>query len=152
MTLHLARIPYDFAALVRLIKTEFAYMERRINPATSAQFLTEDGLADLSRSLEIWVIGQVPVACIVMTVQANCLYLGKLAIAKSHRRQGLARALIEHAAVRAIALGLPSLELQTRIELIENHATFKALGFVETARTCHPGFTHPTTITFRKLL
>jgi hypothetical protein len=41
-------------------------------------------------------------------------------------------------------------ELQTRIELVENHAIFAALGFVETARTAHKGYDRPTTLTFRK--
>ena len=50
----------------------------------------------------------------------------------------------------AVALHLPVLELQTRVELTENHATFRALGFVEVARTAHPGYDRPTSITFRR--
>jgi hypothetical protein len=46
-------------------------------------------------------------------------------------------------------MGLPALELQTRIELTENHALFRHLGFVQTAATAHPGYTRPTTLTFR---
>jgi len=37
------------------------------------------------------------------------LYLGKLAVAESHRGQGLARQLVDLAASRARALGLPAL-------------------------------------------
>ena len=48
--------------------------------------------------------------------------------------------------------GKPALELQTRIELTGNHAAFRRMGFVETARTAHPGFDRPTSITFRKRL
>ena len=53
---------------------------------------------------------------------------------------------------RARELGLAAVELQTRVELVENHATFAALGFVETARTAHKGYDRPTTITFRKVI
>ena len=53
---------------------------------------------------------------------------------------------------RAKALGLRGVELQTRIELTANHATFAALGFVETERTAHPGYDRPTTLTFRRPL
>jgi hypothetical protein len=49
------------------------------------------------------------------------------------------------------ALGLDHLELQTRVELTENHATFRAMGFVETGRTAHPGYDR-TSITFRRAL
>ena len=48
--------------------------------------------------------------------------------------------------------GLTTLELQSRIELLENHAAFTAMGFVKTAETAHPGYDRPTTFTFRKAL
>ena len=64
--------------------------------------------------------------------------------------QGLARRLIEHAALRARSLGLPALELQSRVELTENHAAFQAMGFHEVGRTAHDGYAAPTSITFRR--
>ena len=64
--------------------------------------------------------------------------------------QGLAQALVRHAESRAKLLALAVLELQTRVELTENHAAFRAMGFAETGRTAHEGFDRPTTITFRK--
>ena len=48
--------------------------------------------------------------------------------------------------------GKRALELQTRIELVANHATFARMGFVEVARTAHEGFDRPTSITYRKAL
>jgi hypothetical protein len=39
------------------------------------------------------------------------------------------------------------LELQAGGELVENHATFRALGFTKVAETVHPGDTRPTSIT-----
>ena len=51
------------------------------------------------------------------------------------------------AETRARALGLPVLELQTRVELTENHAAFRALGFAQTGATAHPGFDRPTSLT-----
>ncbi len=41
-------------------------------------------------------------------------------------------------------------ELQTRIKLVENHATFAALGFEKAAETAHPGYERTTSITMRK--
>jgi ribosomal protein S18 acetylase RimI-like enzyme len=71
-------------------------------------------------------------------------------VAASHRGQGLARRLIDQAEARARALQLPALELQTRVELVENQAAFRAMGFEEVGRTAHEGYDHPTSITFRR--
>ena len=147
---HRARPPYDWAAILRLIQTEFAYMDGRIDPPSSMTGLTGEGIARQTTSGEVWVIGTPPVAVMFLTPKQDALYIGKLAVAASHRGQGLARALTDLAATRAQALGLPALELQTRIELTRSHAVFMALGFVEVARTAHPGFDRPTALTFRK--
>ncbi len=60
--------------------------------------------------------------------------------------------LIAAAEETARDLSLPALRLQTRIELAGNQATFAAWGFVEMARTAHPGFTRPTSVEMRKVL
>ena len=149
MTPYRALDPFDWSAVLRLIQTEFAYMEGRIDPPSSMLSLTPASLAAMP---EVWVSGAPPVACMVLTPKDDALYLGKLAVARSHRGKGLARQMVAVAERRARELGLPAVELQTRVELVENHATFAALGFVETARTAHKGYDRPTTITFRKVI
>ena len=125
-------------------------MQGRIDPPSSMLRLTAEALAAQSRTAEIWAIGHPPHACVILTPKADALYIGKLAVAADHRRKGLARALIDLAESRARALGLPGLELETRVELVGNQATFVALGFVESARTAHPGYDRPTSITYRR--
>jgi ribosomal protein S18 acetylase RimI-like enzyme len=142
--------PCDWSAILSLIRTEFAYMEPRIDPPSSMHALTADTIADQARTGEVWAIGTPPVACVFLTPKPQAVYIGKLAVDRLHRGQGLARALIDLAETRARALHLPALELQTRVELTENHAAFRALGFHETARTAHPGYDRPTSITFRR--
>jgi ribosomal protein S18 acetylase RimI-like enzyme len=142
--------PYDWTALLRLIRAEFGYMEGRIDPPSSMHDLTPDSIAEQARNGEVWAIGQPPVACVFLTPKPDALYVGKLAVAVSQRGRGLARSLITLAETRARALQLPALELQTRVELTENQATFRALGFVETGRTAHPGYARPTSITLRR--
>ena len=138
--------------VLALIRESFAYMDGVIDPPSSMHRMTEETLrADAARS-EIWVIGTPPVACMVLTPQSDTFYLGKLAVASAARGQGLARRMIDHALARAAALALPSLTLQTRIELIANHATFAALGFTETGRTRHDGYDRETSITFTRTL
>jgi GNAT superfamily N-acetyltransferase len=63
--------------------------------------------------------------------------------------RGIGRLLVEAARVEARRRGLAWLELQTRIELVENHAAFARMGFARTGETAHPGFARPTSVTMR---
>ena len=146
------RAPYDWPAVLALIRAEFGYMAGVIDPPSSMHHLTEQDIARQAETGEVWVIGHPPLACMFLTVQDRWLYLGKLAVAGDQRGKGLARRLVGCAMARAAALGLQGVELQTRIELTANHATFRALGFFETGRSAHPGFDRPTTLTFRAAL
>jgi ribosomal protein S18 acetylase RimI-like enzyme len=152
MTPSLATDPTLWPAILALLHDAFAYMDGRIDPPSSLHSLTPLALTDQTTKGEIWTLGHPPIACVFLTPKPHALYIGKLAVAPSHRRQGLARQLIDFAETRARALHLPALELQTRVELTENHATFRALGFAEVARTAHPGYARPTSLTFRRAL
>lgn len=145
-----ARAPFDWVALLHLIRAEFAYMEPRINPPSSMHRLTEADIAAKAETGEVWVMGTPPVACVFLTYQPESLYIGKLAVAADQRGKGLARALVDVAEDRARDLGLGWLELETRVELVENHAAFARMGFHELGRKAHAGFDRPTSITFRK--
>lgn len=146
-----AQDPYDWPAVLQLIQTAFAGMEGRIDPPSSMHRLTADSIAAQAKNGEVLVIEDPhPVACVFLTPKPDHLYLGKLSTAASHRGQGLGAQLIAAAEHRARALNLPALQLETRIELTENHAYFARHGFKETARTAHPGYERPTSITLRK--
>jgi predicted N-acetyltransferase YhbS len=139
-------------SLLMLIQTSFAYMEGRIDPPSSMHRLALDDLNAQARSAEIWAIedGNRVVACVILTPKPGVLYLGKIAVAASHRGRGIARVLVDLAEMRARALGLPGVELQSRVELTENHSAFAAMGFRVTAETAHPGYDRPTSVTFHK--
>ena len=150
--IHSRHMPDDprLAEVLALIRSAFAGMEGRIDPPSSVHRLTEQGLAAAAAAGEVWSLGAPVAACMVLTPRPGRLYIGKMAVAAPCRGRGLSRALVALAETRARALSLPLLELQTRIELVENHATFAALGFVETARTAHPGHDRPTSITMER--
>ncbi|NVK13245.1 MAG: GNAT family N-acetyltransferase [Rhodobacteraceae bacterium] len=133
-----------------LIQRSFAFMEGRIDPPSSMHRLSLAALQEQCRHGEIWAIGTPPAACVFLTSRPDCLYLGKLVVDAPHRGTGLARALVELTADRALALGLPVLRLQARIELTENHAAFARMGFRKTGETAHPGFARPTSVTMEK--
>ncbi|MCV2881635.1 GNAT family N-acetyltransferase [Actibacterium sp. XHP0104] len=144
--------PYDWNSLLRLLQTSFAYMEGRVDPPPSMYQLTPETLAQQSHTREIWVAEDngMPVACVFLTPDSDVLYLSRLAVAQSHRGQGLARALIGLAEKRAVELGLPMIEARTRVELVENHMAFATMGFSQVGETAHEGFEHPTSLTLRK--
>ena len=147
---HRATDPHDWPALLALIQRAFAYMDGVIDPPSSLHRLTPESVAEQARTGEVWVIGHPALACVFLTPKADALYVGKLAVDPPAQGKGLGRALIDLAESRAQALGLPVLELQTRIELTANHATFRQLGFSQTAATAHPGYDRPTSLTFRR--
>ena len=149
MAPELATDPALWPLILALLHEAFASMEGRIDPPSSLRELTPEALTRQAEIGEIWVIGT-PVACIFLTPKPGALYVGKLAVAASHRGQGLARRMLDRAEARARDLGLPALELQTRVELVENQAAFLAMGFVEVGRTAHKGYDRPTSITYRR--
>lgn len=149
MTPVLATDPVLWPPILALLREAFAFMEGRIDPPSSLRDLTQEALTRQVEVGEIWVIGA-PVACVFLTQKPGVLYVGKLAVAASHRGQGLARRLIDHAGARAREKGLSALELQVRVELVENQAAFRAMGFREVGRTAHAGFDRPTSITYRR--
>ncbi len=88
MTPHRASDPYDWAALLDLIRRAFAGMEGRIDPPSSMHALTPESIAAQARSGEVWVIGAPPVACVFLTPKPGALYLGKLAVAEARAATG----------------------------------------------------------------
>lgn len=152
MTPYRAVEPFDWPALRALIARAFAGMEGRIDPPSSLHRLTAQDLARQAVAGEIWVIGVPPLACMVLTPKPAALYLGKLAVNPGQQGKGFGRALVALAEVRAVALGFTALELETRVELVENQRFFSGSGFQEVARKAHPGFDRPTSITYRKVV
>lgn len=144
----------NWGAVLALLRAEFASMEGRINPPSSLHRLNEAAIAEQARTGEVWLIEDTTglLACAFFTPKPQALYIGKLAVAAHARGRGLARRLIDTAAARARALGLPALELQSRIELYENHALFRHLGFSMRDATAHPGHDRPTSCTFTRPL
>lgn len=145
--------PEDHAqltAVLSLIRRSFAYMDGRIDPPSSQHRLTLGAVQDWARAGQLWTIGAPAVACAVFQEKGDALYIGKLAVDAGQRGRGLARALLGRAATQAHLRGLSALELNTRIELSENHAAFARMGFEITARLAHSGYDRPTYVVMRR--
>lgn len=148
------RAPPDFVdwePVRALILDAFGYMENRINPPSSALRLTTQSMmadADKGALLLAERAGEI-VGCVFAQVKGDALYIGKLAVRPGLQGAGIGRKLVDAAREEARRRSLGMLELQTRVELTENHATFARMGFVKTAETAHEGFDRPTSITMR---
>ena len=139
--------------LHRLLMDCFAYMAPRIDPPSSLLGMGPDVLAEKAKAEELVLAmdGERIAGCIFVRAMADKAYVGKLAVDPEYRGQAIARRLMDAAEALAAKRGLAVLELQTRIELTENHAAFAKLGFAKVAETAHPGFDRPTSITMRRL-
>ena len=83
----------DWPAVLRLILDAFAFMGGRIDPPSSAHRLTVEDMAAQAETGAVWIIedNTAPIACLFANPRADALYIGKLAVAVTHRGQGLAR-------------------------------------------------------------
>ena len=148
------RAPPDFSDwddVRALILDAFASMDGRIDPPSSALRLTPQSMrADAGKGALLLAERAGDLAgCVFARARGDALYVGKLAVRPDLQGAGIGRRLVEAAREEARRLGLAMLELQTRIELTENHAAFARMGFVKTAETAHEGFDRPTSITMR---
>lgn len=136
--------------VLKLIHKSFAYMEARIDPPSSVHALDIAVLRSACTEGEVWRIGTSPDACVVLSHKPKKLYLGKLAVRESCRGRGLARALVETAVSRAQHHGYAVLELEVRIELVENQQAFSRLGFEQVGTSSHAGYNRPTSVTMQR--
>jgi GNAT superfamily N-acetyltransferase len=157
MTVDVTPVPDDFSnwsELLQLLQDAFAPMQGRIRPPSSVQALTLESIAAKSREENLFLAldKDEVVGCVFAKRLADSFYLSKLAVRSDRRGDGIGRRLMDAVEMHAREIGLSRLELDTRIELTENHATFAALGYVKTAEAAHDGYARPTFITMRKAL
>jgi GNAT superfamily N-acetyltransferase len=142
----------DWPQLVGLVRDSFAYMDSRIDPPSSLKRMgfEEFKAKAIEETLIVAEDEGTIIGCTFAALRQDCVYVGKVAVAQAARGKGVARAMFAAAEDLARTHGRRFLELQTRVELVENHATFKALGFKKVAESAHPGYSRPTSITMRK--
>ena len=156
--IEIAKIGEEFSRwqeLLTLIMSSFAYMDGVIDPPSSAHRLTLENLAEKAR-VEIAFValdGDEIVGCLFCRPEPPaCLYVGKLCVSPKAQGKGIGSVLLEQAEALARELALPALRLETRIELIANHAKFAVWGFVKTAENAHAGYDRTTSIEMTKFL
>ena len=156
MTIKVTRVDADHFAdwqgLLDIILGAFSYMDGRIDPPSSAHRLTLESLKEKARGDITYIATEndTLLGCIFCKPEPETLYIGKLAIAPEAQGKGVGRMLLAAATVLARELQKPVIRLETRIELVENHAIFSRWGFIKTREYAHAGYDHPTSIEMRK--
>ena len=144
----------QWAGLLELLHAAFAYQNARIDPPSSLYQLDAQSLAQKSHEENLFLAlanGEL-FGCAFAKVKPSCVYVGKFAVWPANQGQGIGRRLMQDVESFAQKTGKPVMELDTRIELLENHQTFAAFGFVKTAEHSHAGYTRTTFITMQKAL
>ena len=155
MGLVVQQSPAEFSAwedVHRLLVDCFAYMDGRIDPPSSLTRMTARTLAEKAKDERLILAwdGALIVGCGFLSQTPDAIYLGKVAVAPDYRGQGILRAIVDLAEDMARQHGKRFLELQTRIELTENHEAFAAVGFGKVGETSHEGYSRPTSVTMRR--
>ena len=127
-------------------------MDELIDPPSSLHQMTTDSLREKANKETLLLIYDADnlIACAFFDIRKDVVYVGKVAVAQSHRGRNIAHKIFDMADKLAHDNTKNWLELETRIELINNHRAFGKMGFVTTAKNSHTGYEHPTSITMRR--
>ncbi|MEO1426450.1 MAG: GNAT family N-acetyltransferase [Pseudomonadota bacterium] len=145
----------DWNALPELIHESFAYMDGRIDPPSSLHAM---GVKDRVQKAvdEILVVAiegdALPLSlagCLYCRLHDASCYIGKMAVSPSQQGKGIGRLLMAEAKAIAMENQRRFLELETRIELVENHRVFERWGFSKVSETAHAGYARRTSIGMR---
>ena len=142
----------NWNGLHKLLTDAFAGMEGRIDPPSSLNTMTPHTLSEKAE-LEHLLLAHAStklIGCGFGMAWDDTLYLSKLAVAPEFQRHGLMRRILDKFAAYAMSAGIPTLTLETRVELTENHRVFESLGFTRSNETAHPGYDRPTAYTYCK--
>ncbi len=145
----------DAAAIAATIAASFEQYRGKLEPESGAFRETAEGIAaELARESGAIVAernGRM-IGCVMVKLEEDDLYFGRLAVVPEARGEGIARRLVEAVEDEARRRELAGVRLGVRIVLVENQQLFSSMGYVETSREAHEGFDHPTSINMRKAL
>ena len=142
----------DAETLAEIIKASFAEYAGLLDPPSSAQGKSAAKVrAELADGgALIYEQGSAPVGCVFFHPHSDHVYLDRLSVLPTHRRQGIAAALMEAVEARARALGLSSVRLSVRLALAENRAYYERAGYQFLSYGTHAGYSAPTYVTLQK--
>lgn len=146
--------PQDLAEAVAVIHRAFATLAGRIDPPSAALKETPETLAArFERGGAVFVAyldGKIVGAVCADPKSDGSIYLDRLAVDPARVGEGIARALVRAVEEFARNQGRDRVTLGVRLLLTDNIALFQHLGYAETGRKAHPGFSEPTSMDLAK--
>ena len=141
----------DWTGVHKLLLDSYAYMAQIIDPPSSLHHMSVGDLQKKAQQETLLLArkSEAIVGCMFCREEGDWLYVGKVAVSGSCQGQGVGRLLFECAFKIARNNHQRGLELQSRIELIENHEIFQRFGFVKMGKDSHEGYDRPTSIRMR---
>lgn len=120
--------PSDAPAIGALVQEAYAHYPERIGVRPGP--MDADHLREIAEK-EVWLTppdGRL-LGVIVLRREPDHLFVDNVAVAPAAQGTGVGRALLDHAARRALALGLDELRLLTHELMTENRAFYAHLGW-----------------------
>ena len=145
----------EIAAVAALIRGAFAEYLDRLDPPPSAVNETAESIAALlgrEQGLVAEADGVLAGCLFLQRREGGDLYVGRVAVAREHRRSGVGQALMAAAEDEARRRGAARLTLGVRLALDGNRRFFASFGFTEGAPHTHPGYDKPTWVEMVKVL
>lgn len=145
----------EAAAVLAVIHAGFGQYRGLLVPESSAFKETVDsvrGTIEIGGAVVAETADGRMVGTVLFQPEGDALYLGRLAVLPEARGQGVAARLVEEVVRAAERRGCAAVTLGVRLALADNIRLFTRLGFVETGRTCHPGFAEHTSMDMAKRL
>ncbi len=142
----------DAPTVAHVVRQAFAEYETWLTPPSAAH---AESVESVSRKMAhghvtLAVAQNEVVGCVFTEPREGFLYLGRLAVLPSWRRQGVGSALMRHAETGAAQSGLLRVRLGVRLALPENEAYYRRLGYQPCGFGTHPGCTEPTFVWLEK--
>ena len=153
ITLHEAT-DADIPALVAVLMAAFEEYRGVLDPPSGAHDETEERLRVTLREAHAVLAraGGELVGCVFYAPMSNYVDLFRLAVLPAYRRRGIARALVAEVEARALALGIPRMQLGVRVALPANRAYYERMGYRFLEARTHTGYAEPTYVILEKIL
>ena len=153
ITLHEAT-DADVPSLLAILIAAFEEYRGRLDPPSGAHEESAERLRDTLRQAHAVLArsGDELVGCVFYAPVGDCVDLFRLAVLPAYRRRGIARALVEYVESRALALGIPRVQLGVRVALPANRAYYERMGYRFLQARSHTGHAEPTYVILEKSL
>jgi ribosomal protein S18 acetylase RimI-like enzyme len=136
----------DAPTIVAVLQAAFEEYRGRLDPPSGAHRETVEKVRDVMRTARavLALDGDQVAGCVFYASEDEHIDLFRLAVLPTHRRRGVGCALVEYVESRALALGIPRVQLGVRVALPRNRAYYERMGYRFLEARTHEGYAKPT--------